>query len=122
MQGLIDIWVDIQSWILETVVHPLLYQFHLMTWFEDATLMVETFMLGVVHVIVILVVFRTVERLAPAEHWPDRKLARVDVVYTLLNKLGLLPLVIFFILNPVNDWLQDFVREYGLVVPTVEQT
>ncbi len=122
MQGLIDIWVDTQSWILETVVHPLLFRLGMMTWFSDVTIMVETFMLGVVQIIVILVAFRTLERLAPAERWPDHKLARVDVVYTLLNKLGLLPLVIFFILNPVNDWLQDFVREYGLVMPTVEQS
>ncbi|HJQ59883.1 MAG TPA: sterol desaturase family protein [Vineibacter sp.] len=122
MQGLVDIWVDIQGWILETVAHPLLFRFGFMTFFEDAPLAVEAVMLGVVQITVILLLFRGLERLAPAEHWPDRKLARVDVVYTLLNKLGLLPFLVFVALYPVNDWLQDLVRAYGLVMPTLEQS
>lgn len=122
MQGLIDIWVDVQSWILETVVHPLLFRFGYMTFFEDAPFVVETLMLGVVQIAVILLVFRPLERLAPAEQWPDRKLARVDIVYTLLSKLGVLPFVVFIVLYPVNDWLQDLVRDQDLVLPTVEQS
>jgi sterol desaturase/sphingolipid hydroxylase (fatty acid hydroxylase superfamily) len=121
MQWLTDVWVDIQSWILETAVHPLLFRLGFMTFSDDAPFVVETVMLGVVQIAVILVVFRTLERLAPAESWPDDRLARVDIVYTLLNKLGLLPLVVFVVLYPVNDWLQELVRDYGLVMPTVEQ-
>lgn len=121
MQGLVDIWVDIQSWILETAVFPLLFRLGYMTFSEDAPFVVETMMLGVVQIVVILVVFRGVEWLAPAERWPNRQLARVDILYTLLNKLGLLPFAVFVVLYPVNDWLQDAVREHGLVMPTVEQ-
>jgi sterol desaturase/sphingolipid hydroxylase (fatty acid hydroxylase superfamily) len=121
LQWLTDGWIDVQSWILETVVHPLLFRFGYMTFFEDAPLMVETVMLGVVQIAVIFLVFRNLERLAPAERWPDRRLMRVDVVYTFLSKLGLLPFISFVILYPVNGRLQDAVREHGLVMPTVDQ-
>ena len=53
MQGLIDTWVDVQSWILETAVHPLLFRFGYMTFFEDAPFVVETLMLGVVQIAVL---------------------------------------------------------------------
>ncbi|QQS12243.1 MAG: sterol desaturase family protein [Rhodospirillales bacterium] len=120
MRWLLDFWIEVQAWILETIVNPALFKLGLMTFLDDAPALVEIVMLGVVQIAVIACVFMPLERLAPAERWPDHKLARVDVVYTLLNKLGVMPLLVFLVLYDLNDLLLDAVREHGLVMPTIE--
>ena len=33
MRELVDIWVSVQTWIFQTLVGPLIFQFGLMEWF-----------------------------------------------------------------------------------------
>jgi len=77
-------------------------------------------MLGAVQILIILLLFRPLERLWPAEPWTDRRFTRVDVVYTVLNKLGVLPLVVFIALQPLVDVLDDSVRGFGILPPRLE--
>ena len=50
MRELVDIWVSVQTWIFQTFVGPVIFQFGLMEWFEAAFNAVEFVMLGVVPV------------------------------------------------------------------------
>ena len=94
MRGLIDLWVGVQTWLFETFVSPVLFALNLMEWFEPAFNAVEFFMLGVVQIAVIALVMRLLERRWGVERG-DERLVGVDRVYTVLNKLGIMPLLVF---------------------------
>lgn len=120
LESLTNLWADLQGRLLE-IVQPLIHRFGLTEFYDDVPAGLETLTLGILQIAVILLIFRPLELLAPAQRWENRKLVRVDVVYTLLNKLGIIPLAIFLILLPLNDELMEFTRTVGFVLPTVEQ-
>jgi sterol desaturase/sphingolipid hydroxylase (fatty acid hydroxylase superfamily) len=121
MRDLIDIWVGIQSWLFETLVAPVLYQLGLMEWFEPAFNAVEFVMLGAVQIAVIALGMRLIEKRWPLEKHPDDHLVKVDQVYTVLNKLGIVPLLVFAVSYPITNEIEHLVRAWGIVPPRVEQ-
>jgi sterol desaturase/sphingolipid hydroxylase (fatty acid hydroxylase superfamily) len=115
-----ELWNGTQLWLFEAAVQPVLLWLGLAGWLEDAYRGVELIMLGAAQVLVILLLFRPLEALMPAEPWPDRRFTRVDIAYTLLNKLGVLPLAVFIALQPLVDVLDETVRSAGMLPPRVE--
>ena len=120
MRTLVDIWIGIQTWLFETIVSPLLYRFDLMVWYEPAFNAVEFVMLGAVQIAVIGLVMRFVERRWPLECTADDRLMSVDRVYTALNKLGVIPLIVFVVAYPVTSEIERQVRVWGLAPPRIE--
>ena len=121
MRDLIDIWVGIQDWIFETLVSPLLFQLGLMEWFEPAFNAVEIVMLGIVQILVIALGMRFFERRWPLEKTDDERLVAVDRVYTVLNKLGIIPLVVFMVTYPISNEIEYLVRAWGYAPPRLER-
>ena len=121
MQYLSNLWADAHGAILEYLVQPLMFRIGLTTYYEDVGAAVELVMLGATQILVILCVFRPIERGWSGERWSDPRPVRVDVTYTLLNQLGLLPLLVFVVMLPLVDELLDMTRLHGFVLPTVEQ-
>jgi sterol desaturase/sphingolipid hydroxylase (fatty acid hydroxylase superfamily) len=119
MRGLLDVWIDTQAWIFDKLVGPSLYHLGLMEWYEPAFNAVEFVMLGVVQIAVIGLVLRLVERRWPLEAGDDR-LMGVDRVYTVLNKLGIVPLVVFIAAYPITNQIERLVRVWGLSPPRLE--
>ncbi len=113
MRALIDPWVGLQAWLFETFVSPVIYWLGLMEWYEPAFNAVEFFMLGVLQIAVIGLVMRTVEKRWPLERTTDNRLMRVDQVYTALNKLGVIPLVVFVVAYPITGEIEHQVRAWG---------
>lgn len=120
MRDLMDAWVFVQDWLFETFVTPVLYATHMMMWYEPAFSAVEFFMLGVVQIVIIALGMRLFERRWPLERGADDRLVRVDVVYTVLNKLGVLPLVIFVVTLPITNTIEYLVRAWGFITPRIE--
>ena len=120
MRALVDIWVGVQAWLFETLVSPLLYRFDLVSWYEPAFNAVEFVMLGVMQIAVIALVMRFVERCWPLERGADDGLMGVDRIYTALNKLGVIPLVVFVVAYPVTSEVDYQVRVWGLTPPRIE--
>jgi len=116
----IDLWVGVQAWLFETFVSPVLFSLNLMEWFEPAFNAVEFFMLGVVQILVILLVMRLLERRWGIEHG-DERLVGVDRVYTLLNKLGIVPLFVFVLAYPITNQIEHLVRVLGFTPPRLER-
>jgi sterol desaturase/sphingolipid hydroxylase (fatty acid hydroxylase superfamily) len=54
---------------------------------------------------IIVLIFRQLESLAPAERWTDRRLTKIDRLYTLLMLLGLFPLFSYLVLSPFSHLL-----------------
>ncbi|MCF8531624.1 MAG: sterol desaturase family protein [Reyranella sp.] len=122
MRDLIDIWVGIQTWIFETVVGPLLFEFGQMAWYEPGYNAVEFVMLGIVQIAVIAIGMRFFERRWPLEKpGKDDRLILVDQIYTLLNKLGVVPLAIFIVTYPLVQEIELAVRAWGFAPPRLER-
>lgn len=116
-----DVWNGAQTWLFQTLVQPLLLSLGLGDWLEDGYAAVEVFMLGGLQIAAILLLFRPLESIRPAEPWPDRRFVRVDLVYTALNKLGILPLLVFLAVLPLVDALDEWTRALGLMAPSLER-
>ncbi|MFO1082449.1 MAG: sterol desaturase family protein [Reyranellaceae bacterium] len=120
MRDLIDVWVGIQAWLFETLVAPLLFELGLMQWFEPAFNAVEFVMLGAVQVAVIAFGMRLIEKRWPFERHADDRLMKVDRIYTVLNRLGVVPLLVFVVTYPVTNELERVVRAWGITPPRLE--
>ncbi len=121
MRELIELWIGVQTWLFETLVSPILYRFNLMEWYEPAFNAVEFAMLGIVQIAIIALVMRLFERRWPLERHGDDRLIKVDRVYTLLNKLGIVPLAIFVVAYPITNEIEHMVRAWGLAPPRLER-
>ncbi len=120
MRPLIDLWVGAQAWLFETFVSPLLYALDLMEWYEPAFNAVEFVMLGIVQIAVIALVMRPIERRWGRERG-EEGLVGVDRIYTALNKLGVVPLLVFVVAYPITNELEHLVRVLGLAPPRLER-
>ena len=117
---MIDPFDTIAGWLQEHAVIPLLYQFDLMQW-EDVGYGWALFAVyGVAQVLITLAVCLPLERWRPVETWPDARAVAVDVFYTLLNRVGVLPLVTFVLFYQVQVWLSGWLTDRGIVPPTLE--
>jgi sterol desaturase/sphingolipid hydroxylase (fatty acid hydroxylase superfamily) len=120
VRPLIDLWVGAQTWLFETFVSPVLFALNLMEWFEPAFNAVEFVMLGAMQVLFIALVMRFFERRWSVERGEDG-LVGVDRVYTLLSKLGIVPLLVFVIAYPITQEIEHLVRVMGLAPPRLER-
>jgi len=120
VRPVIDLWVGVQTWLFETLVSPVLFSLNLMEWFEPAFNAVEFVMLGVFQILVILLVMRAFERRWGVERG-DEQLIGVDRVYTVLNKLGIIPLLVFVVAYPITQEIEHLVRVMGFAPPRLER-
>ena len=117
MSGLVQFFADAfttaHGWIFQTVVEPTLYALGQGGILEQAYDGTEFFLLGAIQIAVVYALLRPLEAWLPAERWADRRAVRVDVLYTLLHRLGLFSLVLFFVLDPLFDELSATLRLEG---------
>lgn len=97
-----EAFVALQTAVFEAAA-PALYALGLGNLLEDGYAATGWLLVGLVQVAVLLLVIAPLERLHPVEPVSDRAAVRVDVIYTLIHRLGLFRLVLFFTLQPVFD-------------------
>ena len=117
----IDRFGDAQRWLFEQTVQPLLYQLGAMHLAEMAFDAVEWFLVGVLEVVLLALVMGVLERRRPAEPLHDPAAVRTDIVYTLLHRLGLLPLLAFALFTPMIDTLEAQLRLLDVSRPNIDQ-
>ena len=109
------------GWLQEHLLLPLMYQIGWMQW-EDLSYGWALFAVyGAVQVAVTYAVCLPLERWRPVEHWPDRRAVTVDVIYTVVSRVGVLPLVTFVLFYQVQVWLNGTLADHGIVPPTLER-
>ena len=113
-------WAGLHDGLFETVVQPLLYHLGMVAWLESAFDATEIFLVGALEIAVLAAVLGSLEKWRPVEVWADRGAVRVDVLYTLLVRLGVLPLAIFFLLLPVVGGLDGWLRMHDFIPPKLE--
>jgi len=103
------------------LVLPILFRFGLMAW-EDAGYGWSLFAVyGAAQVALTYLVCVPLERWRPVERWPDFRAVGVDVIYTLVARIGLLPLVTFVLFYALQTRLNGFLTDHGYVPPTLER-
>ena len=120
MDALTALWAWAQDALFESVVQPLVFHLGMTTWLESAFDATEIFMVGALEVAALAVVLGALEKWRPVEVWSDRRPVRVDVIYTLLVRLGVLPLAIFFLLLPAVEGVDGWLRMHGFIPPKLE--
>ena len=118
--GIIRLYDSFTSWLFQTAVQPALYAAGMMEWADDAFSWMDFFVFGVVQVLVVYAVCRPLEAWRPVERWEDRRVVKTDIVYTLLARLGLLPLMAFVILSGVQAQIAGWIADLGWVAPNLE--
>ena len=109
------------GWIQEHLLIPLLYQSGLMSW-EDVSYGWALFAVyGACQVALTLAVCMPLERWRPVERWPDQGAVIVDVIYTLLSRVGVLPLFTFVLFYRAQVTLNGWIADQGWVPPTLER-
>ncbi len=114
MDVLINTFDDLQQWLFETLVQPLVFGLGLGNRLEDAYSGTGWLLVGLLQLLVMLLVIVPLQRWRPVEPVSDRAAIRVDMIYTLVHRLGLFRLVLFFTLTPVLDSLIGQLRVLGL--------
>ncbi len=107
----------IQNELFQTVVQPLVFSLGGGNLLEDAFEATGWLMVGVIQLVLMGVLIAPLQRWRPVEVVTDRASVRVDVIYTLIDRLGLMRVAIFFLFDPlwseVWGWLT--VKGYSAV-------
>jgi len=119
-------WVDdplaaMQGWLFEQLILPLLYRAGLMRFAEQAFDATEWVLIGVIEVAALMLLMGWAQRRWPVEAVVDRAAIRIDVIYTLLHRLGAVPLLAFALLTPLVDLLEGELRLLGFSRLNVDQ-
>ena len=117
---MIDPFAAAAGWLHENWLLPVLYQFNMMEWDDIAYGWVLFALYGVAQVLLMLAVCWPMEKWRRLEHWPNRGAVSVDIFYTLLNRIGVMPLVTFVLFYQLQVWLNGALTDHGYVPPTLE--
>jgi sterol desaturase/sphingolipid hydroxylase (fatty acid hydroxylase superfamily) len=112
--ALSDAFAGAQQQVFEAVVQPLAFALGLGNLLEDGFAATGWLLAGALQIVVMLLVIGPAERLWPVEPVRDRHAVAIDVLYTLLHRLGLFKLAMFF---TVEAWLTQgigWLRAQGL--------
>jgi len=113
MDWLTDHFSALQQWLFEAVVQPFVYAIGLGGWVEDAFDATGWLLVGLIQIAVLLAVVGPLQRWKPVEPVLDRPAIRTDVLYTLIHRLGLFRLAMFFAVDPLFDDVLGMVRSAG---------
>ncbi|MDA7416570.1 sterol desaturase family protein [Xenophilus arseniciresistens] len=113
LDHLADAFGWLQQTLFEAVVQPLVYAAGLGGWTEDAFDATGWLLVGLLQIAVMLAVFAPLQRWRPVEPVHDRQAIRTDILYTLIHRLGLFRLVLFFGVDPLFDDVLGALRGAG---------
>ena len=114
MDDVINLFSDTQQWVFESLVQPLMFYMGLGNLLAEGYNATGWLLVGVVQILVMLLLIGPLQRWRPVEALTDRATVRVDMLYTLIHRLGVFRLALFFSLDPVLDALFGAWRVAGL--------
>ena len=121
---MIDPFAWIAGWIHETCLVPALWRLGWMQW-EDVSFMWVLFAVyGVLQVAINCAICMPMQWLRPLQRFPRTlgagSAVTMDVVYTLIARVGIFPLVSFFGFYEIQTWINGALADRGYVPPTLE--
>jgi sterol desaturase/sphingolipid hydroxylase (fatty acid hydroxylase superfamily) len=114
MDWLLEPFELVQQWLFETLVQPLAFEIGLGHRLEDAYDATGWLLVGLLQLLVLLALIGPLQRWRPVETITDRLTVRADMIYTMIHRLGLFRLVLFFTLTPLLDDFLGVLRVAGV--------
>lgn len=118
--ALTDLFISTQGWLFDRLVQPVLFALGLAGYVEMGFEGIEFVLMGILELGIAYTVLRPLEAFWPAERWRNRQAVRVDVMYTLLNRLGIIPLAVFTLLAPAFMALDGWLRFHDVIPRQLE--
>ena len=110
----------LQGHVFETAVLPLLHTLGMGGYAEQAFDGTEFFLIGAIEITLLAVILGAIEKRFPAELQSDESAKKVDVIYTMLHRLGFVPLMMFLLLMPIVDALDGAMRMHDIIPRKLE--
>ena len=114
MDWLVQMFGEAQQRLFEGVVQPFLFNFGMANLLEDGYTATGWLLVGLLQIVVMVAVIVPLQRWKPVEPVVDRQAIRVDILYTLIHRLGLFRLALFFTIDPLWDALMGKLHVMGL--------
>lgn len=121
MQWILDIFASAQQWLFESAIQPIMFSFGLGNFLEDGYTATGWLLVGLVQIAVMLAIIGPLQRWRPVEPMTDVRAIRTDIVYTLVHRLGLFRLALFFSVEPLFDEMFSMLRVAGLSTVHIDQ-
>ena len=109
-----DAFAWTQAWLFENVVQPVVFALGLGGFVEQAFDGTMWLIVGVLQLLFVIAFLLPLQRRFPVEKQNHAQAVRVDVVYTLVHKLGIFRVGMFFLVDPWVDSLTGMLRVAGL--------
>ncbi|ANN68409.1 sterol desaturase family protein [Bordetella bronchialis] len=103
-----------QEGLFENLIQPVLYKLGLSSVIEDAYDATLWLIAGLLQIAVLVCVIGPLQRWRPVEAITDRRAVRVDILYTLIHRLGLFRVALFFAIDPFWDSIFGSLHVWGL--------
>ncbi len=113
MDWLSDLFGQAQQALFEGVVQPAMFALGMANLLEDGFAATGWLLVGLLQIAVLVCVIGPLQRLRPVEPVTDRPGIRTDVFYTLIHRLGLFRIALFFTLTPLLDSIFGALRVAG---------
>ncbi len=114
-----QLFAQFHAHVFESTVLPLIHAAGLSGYAEQAFDATELFLIGAIEVTLLALILGALEHWRPVE-LQDEEAKRVDVLYTLLTRLGIVPLLLFFLLMPLVDGVDGWLRMHDIVPAKIE--
>lgn len=111
----------LQQHLFEWAIEPILFRAGMMSLAEDVFDLTEWIVLGALEILGLALVLGVLERWRPVEPVTDRRAIRVDILYTVLHRLGLFAFTVFALVDPLVDMLEAELRWVGVARPNIDQ-
>jgi sterol desaturase/sphingolipid hydroxylase (fatty acid hydroxylase superfamily) len=108
-----EMFAAVQQQLFE-MASPWLFAWGMGNLLEDAYAASAWLLAGLLQIAVLMLVIGPLQRWRPVEPVTDRATIRTDVIYTLIHRLGLFRLALFFVLDPVFNSGFGTLRASGL--------
>lgn len=114
MNGLVGLFGDAQQWLFETMVQPLLFHAGMANLLEDGYAATGWLLVGFIQIVIMICIIAPLQHWRPVEAVTDKKAIRVDIIYTLIHRLGVFRVALFFTLDPLWDALMGRLHVWGM--------
>ncbi len=120
MDALTDTFNDLHQAFFEGLVQPVLMALGWGGFLERAYEGSIWLLFGLGQLLVLVLVLGPLQRWRPVEPVTDTATVRTDMLYTVIHRLGLFKLGMFFVLEPVMDGLLGRLSVLGWVTPQMD--
>ncbi|TAK94160.1 MAG: fatty acid hydroxylase family protein [Aquabacterium sp.] len=111
---LTDAFGRVQQSLFENAVQPAMFALGMGNLLEDAYAATGWLLVGLIQLALMLCLIAPLQRWRPVEYFGFDKGVRADVIYTLLHRLGIFRVAMFFSIDPLLDTLFGQARVHGV--------